>query len=308
MARATPVRWRDIADDLLRRIESGDLKPREGSSGRRRLPPEKDLELHYGASRNTVRDALSYLQQQGYVVSEQGKGTFVVHRPEIVHVTLSAAAVDLAPGRGKGEWYNRDAHIPGHRKVRVSPVKVEVQEGTKVIARYLQTNPGSEFILRHQELYLDDRPWALQTSFYPLEFATGGASRLLYPRDIPEGAVAYLRETLGYEEVGFHDEIKARVPDENERRFFGLGESAADAVFETVRTAYSPDGTAFRLTVAVWAADRTRLHYNDGQVPRDVLSAPGTGPPADAEGGASVDDDAGDASSESAPSDDAGSG
>ncbi|MFI0368574.1 GntR family transcriptional regulator [Actinomadura sp. 1N219] len=277
MPRTTPLRWRDIADDLLRRIESGDLTPGDGSNSRRRLPPEKDLESHYSASRNTVRDALSYLQQQGYVVSEQGKGTFVLRRPDIVHVTLSAVDLGLGPGAGSGEWYNRDAHVPRDREVTVSPVKVEVQEGTRVIARYLQTNADAEFISRHQELFQDGRPLALQTSFYPLDFATGGASRLLYPRDIPEGAVAYLQETLGYSEVGFHDEIKARVPNEHEKRFFGLGESAADAVFEAVRTAYSPDGTAFRLTVTVWPADRTRLHYNDGQVPDDVLRAPGLG-------------------------------
>ncbi|WP_433467911.1 GntR family transcriptional regulator [Spirillospora sp. CA-128828] len=282
MARTTPLRWRDIADDLLRRIESGDLASGDGTAGRRRLPAEKDLEAHYKASRNTVRDALSWLQQQGYVVSQQGKGTFVVGRPNIVHVTLSAVALGLAPGRGSGEWYNRDAFIPAHRDVSVSQVKVEIQEGTKVIARYLQSDPGAELISRHQEIFMDGRPWAMQTSFYPLDFATGGASRLLSPRDIPEGAVAYLGETLGYSEVGFHDEIKVRVPDENEKRFFSLGESAADVVFETVRTAYSPDGKAFRLTVTVWPADRTRLHYNDGQVPDDVLRAPGLAQPEDA--------------------------
>jgi DNA-binding GntR family transcriptional regulator len=278
MARTTPLRWRDIANDLLRRIEAGDLAPEDGAPGRRPLPPEKDLEAHYHASRNTVRDALAWLRQHGYVVSEQGKGTFVVPRPDIVHVTLRATELGLAPGAASADWYNRDAAIPADRDVSVSPVKVEVQEGTKVIARYLQSNPGSEFISRHQEIFLDGRPWVLQTSFYPLEFATGGASRLLYPRDIPEGAVAYLGEALGYREVGFHDEIKARVPDENEKRFFSLGDSAASIVFETVRTAYSPDGKAFRLTVTVWPADRTRLHYNDGKVPDDVLRTPGVAP------------------------------
>jgi DNA-binding GntR family transcriptional regulator len=284
----TPARWRDIADDLRRRIESGDLAPGDGASGRRPLPPEKDLEQHYRASRNTVRDALAWLRQQGYVVSEQGKGTFVVPKPDIVHVTLRAAELGLAPGAGSAEWYNRDAAVPAHREVTVSQVKVEVQEGTKVIARYLRAESDSEFISRHQEIFLDDQPWVLQTSFYPLEFATGGASRLLLPRDIPEGAVAYLGATLGYHEVGFHDEIRARVPDENEKRFFALGDSAASIVFETVRTAYSADGNPFRVTVTVWPADRTRLHYNDGDVPLDVLKSPG-----DASTGATPADDTG---------------
>ena len=251
MTRRTPLQWRDIADDLRRRIESGDLAGEQGSSELRPLPPEKELEQQYRASRNTVRDALTWLRQQGYVVSEQGKGTFVVPQPDIVDVTLRAVELGLAPGAVSDEWYNRDAAIPADRNATVSQVKVEIQEGSKVIAQYLQKKSGSEFISRHQEIFLDEKPWVLQTSFYPLEFATSGASRLLLPRDIPEGAVAYLGEALGYREVGFHDEIRARVPDENEKRFFSLGDSATGIVFETVRTAYSADGNPFRVTVTV---------------------------------------------------------
>lgn len=55
--------------------------PRRGGVHPAAPAPEKELEAHYGASRNTVRDALSWLQQQGYVVSQQGKGTFVVGGP-----------------------------------------------------------------------------------------------------------------------------------------------------------------------------------------------------------------------------------
>jgi DNA-binding GntR family transcriptional regulator len=284
MPRATPLRWREIADDLLRRIESGDLAEASGTAARRRLPAEKDLEQHYDASRNTIRDALAWLANQGRVVSEQGKGTFVVYRPSTVHVTLSAVPLGLAPGSGEGEWYNRDAFIPAGQRVTVSPVKVEIQQGTQLIAWYLQAEPGETFVSRHQEIFVDERPWALQTSFYPLRFATGGAPRLLEPTDIPQGAVGYLGETLGYEEVGFHDEIRARVPDGNEKRFFSLGDSAADVVFETNRTAYSAEGDAFRLTVTVWPADRTRLHYNDGKVPEQVMRAPGQTPAETAKG------------------------
>ena len=275
LARNVPLRWRDIAEDLRRRIESGDLIPTDGTLGRRPLPSARDLEQHYAASRTTGRDELAWRRQQGYVVSEQGKGTFIVPRPDVSHVTLRAVELRLAPGSVSEAWYNRDAAVPSNRNATVSQVKVEIQEGTEAIARYLQMRAGSEFISRHQEIFLDNTPWALQTSFYPFEFATNGASRLLLPRDIPEGAVAYLGETLGYREVGFHDEIKARVPDENEQRFFSLGDSASSIVFETARTAYSAGGKAFRVTVTVWPADRTRLHYNDGDVPATVLEAPG---------------------------------
>ncbi len=43
-----------------------------------RLTSEHELSSKYGISRNTVREAISSLVQQGYLVRKQGKGTFVI--------------------------------------------------------------------------------------------------------------------------------------------------------------------------------------------------------------------------------------
>lgn len=266
-------RWREIADELLRRIEEGDFAREEGS-GRRQLPPEMDLREEYGASRNTIRDAITWLASRGHVVSEQGKGTFVVFRPAPFHVTLSARGDQEGPGGGEGEAYRQDAMVQKREPRDLRP-KVEVQGAKPKIARYLQIPPESLVVSRHQERYIDDDPWSLQTSYYPLEFVHRGALRLLEAYDLQQGVVKYLGETLGYKQAGYHDEVKARVPDENETRFFDLMESAADVVLETFRTAYDPDGAPFRLTVTVWPADRNRLHYNVGEVPGKVVESPG---------------------------------
>ncbi|MFG1999241.1 GntR family transcriptional regulator [Spirillospora sp. NPDC048911] len=271
-------RWREVADDLLNRIENGDF-PRERDGGRRRLPPESELQSQYETSRNTIREALDFLANRGHVVSEQGKGTFVVFRPEPVHVTLSATEPGVGPGGGEGQWYKRDAAVQ-NREPTCSMPRVEIQLVSEPVAWYLQVEPDTQVVSRHQEIYLDDEPWSLQTSYYPLDFAMkGGANKLLEAHDIPEGAVRYLGETLGYKEFGYHDEISARAPDDNEKRFFALGDSAADVVFETIRTAYGSEGKAFRLTVTVWPADRNRLHYNVGEVPTRVMQAPTGNPP-----------------------------
>ena len=42
-----------------------------------RLPAERDLAAHYGASRTTVREALGQLEAEGLVVRKVGSGTFV---------------------------------------------------------------------------------------------------------------------------------------------------------------------------------------------------------------------------------------
>ncbi|MEU5877980.1 GntR family transcriptional regulator [Spirillospora sp. NPDC047279] len=273
-------RWREVADDLLARIKNGEFE-RDREGGRRKLPPESELQSQYDTSRNTIREALDFLANRGQVISEQGKGTFVVFRPEPVHVTLSATELGVGPGGGEGQWYKRDAAVQ-NRTPSTSEPRVEVQLVKERFALYLEVNLQTQVVSRHQEIYLDKEPWSLQTSFYPLAFVLdGGANKLLEARDIPEGAVKYLGETLGYKEAGYHDEITARAPNDNEKRFFALGDSAADVVFETIRTAYSDQGQPFRLTVTVWPADRNRLHYNVGNVPEAVVQGPNRTPSKD---------------------------
>jgi GntR family transcriptional regulator len=69
------TRYQAIADELRRRLESGDL----GSS--RLLPSESELSAAYAASRVTVRRALEVLRQEGLVDSRQGFGWFVATDP-----------------------------------------------------------------------------------------------------------------------------------------------------------------------------------------------------------------------------------
>jgi len=64
-----------IAAQLRRAILEGTYGHRE------RLPAERDLATHFGASRSTVREALKQLEESQLVVRRIGSGTFVNHRP-----------------------------------------------------------------------------------------------------------------------------------------------------------------------------------------------------------------------------------
>ena len=75
-------KWRSIADDLIKRIESGEI-PR-GSQ----LPTEYELQTAYKASRNTVRDAIKWLIQRQLVVTHAGT----------THVLDLSPAFDLGAG------------------------------------------------------------------------------------------------------------------------------------------------------------------------------------------------------------------
>jgi GntR family transcriptional regulator len=122
----------------------------------------------------------------------------------------------------------------------------------------------AQVVSRHQERFVDETPWSLQTSFYPMEFALK-APRLLMAGDIAEGAMSYLETVEGIKQVGYRDWITARTPDLNEQRFFGIGHDTT--VFEIFRTAFDATGRPVRVTVTVFPTDRNQFIVNVGKIP-----------------------------------------
>lgn len=70
----TPHKYQEICDDILKRIESGELTP--GT----RLPGVRALGEQYGCNYHTVRHAFETLSEQGYLELKRGSGTFITER------------------------------------------------------------------------------------------------------------------------------------------------------------------------------------------------------------------------------------
>ncbi|MEU8228225.1 GntR family transcriptional regulator [Actinoplanes sp. NPDC048967] len=256
--------YRQIAEELRQRIESGDLAP--GT----KLPTELELREEFNnASRNTVRDAIRSLTSRGLVITRPGQGTYVVDRIVPFAITLSTDN-DTGLGGGEGVAYMSAARAQLRRPDATVP-RVEIQLAAGRVARELQVNESSAIVSRHQKLSIDGKPWSMQTSFYPMKFVEMGATKLVEATNIEPGVVRYVALKLGLEQAGYQDKILARPPDENEISFFKLPENGV-AVIETVRTAYERSGTPIRCTVTVWPADRNRLVYNIGDVPPEIRS------------------------------------
>jgi GntR family transcriptional regulator len=81
---ANPM-YRQIAEDLRGQIEGGELEPGQ------QLRTEIELRDHYGASRNTIRDATKLLAAWGMVETRPGQGTFVVRKIEPYVTTLTGS-------------------------------------------------------------------------------------------------------------------------------------------------------------------------------------------------------------------------
>ncbi len=88
--------YRQIADDLRRQIEAGELAP--GAQ----LRTELELREKYDASRNTVRDAVKWLITRGLVETRPGQGTYVVEKISPFVTTLTG---DDDGSGGEGATY-----------------------------------------------------------------------------------------------------------------------------------------------------------------------------------------------------------
>jgi len=249
--------YRQIAEDLQRRIEHGDLE--QGAQ----LPTEIDLREQYEASRNTVRDAIKWLITRGLVETRPGQGTFVVEKINPFVTTLTGN-----PSLGGGDENVYIAEVAAsHRQSQISDPRVEIQKADQAVARNLRIEDGAHVVVRHQQRFIDGTPWSLQTSFYPMTLVTHGATQLIQATDITSGTVAYLAETCNIHQVGYRDSIAVRPPDENEARFFKLPPDGRVPVFEIFRVAFDEQGDRFRLTVTVYPSDRNRLRVDVGNVP-----------------------------------------
>jgi GntR family transcriptional regulator len=249
--------YHQIAEDLRIKVESGQLPP--GAQ----LPTELELRETYEASRNTIRDAIKRLTALGLVETKPGQGTFVTQKIDPFVTTLTG---DPRRSVGEGGTTYLSEVSKKHRKPRATTPRVEIQVPAEDIALRLRIDPGSQVVSRHEERFIDEIPWSLQTSFYPMHFVTSGkAPRLLMAEEIAEGVVSYLGAAMGIKQVGYRDWITARTPNAYEQTFFRIAHDAT--VFENFRTGFDQTGTPLRVTVTVFPADRNQFLVDVGEVP-----------------------------------------
>ncbi|MGW3007484.1 GntR family transcriptional regulator [Streptomyces sp. NPDC001219] len=241
-------KYRQVADALRREIDSGTYAP--GA----RLPSESDLMKRFDASRNTVRNGLSLLVSQGLVSSSQGLG-YEVRSHEVFK--LNASRFENLSFPQNGDAYSTDVTNAGRRPHQT--FRVEMAPASTDVAERLKIGVASTTVLRFCHRYVDDVPWSTQATWYP-GWLTEQSPRLAEPGDIEEGTTRYLA-SHGIEQVGYFDEIAARMPTPEEARLLEIG--AGVPVLLWTRTGYSED-RPIRCTVTTFRGDLNQMNYEIG--------------------------------------------
>jgi DNA-binding GntR family transcriptional regulator len=255
--------WRRIAEDLSRKIETGQL----GGNGQP-LPSEPELRKQYLASRNTIRGAVRWLAARGLVVTSPGRGTFVrqVIDPFVIQLSARLEAV-----LGGTDTVRAPGSDPG--QPRESAPRIEIRPAPTLVARELDLDPSDTVVSRHQERFIGTAPWSLQTTFYPMRLVTQGATRLLQAADIRTGTLSYLEEALTLRHAGRRDRFSVRAPDQDEARFFALPDDGRVAVFEVAQTLFDESQAAFAITITTCPADRNHFVLTAGNAPAEPSAA-----------------------------------
>lgn len=200
----TPPKYAQVIAELQRRIESGEYPP--GSL----MPSEHQLSAEFAIARPTVVRALRVLRQEGWIETQQGKGSFVRGRP---------ALADIAPvRRGQAELDRDEAREPGDL------LSAGAAEAPPRIAALLGASPGAELVRRQRLVRRDGEPSEIVTWWIPPNLADG--TGLTEAAPVAGGIRSHLARRKNVRVDHVIEQITARNPAANEAKLLEIADSA----------------------------------------------------------------------------------
>jgi len=183
--------WAQLADDLRAKAAAGEFRDR--------LPTEDELTARYGVSRNTVREALRRLREDGIIERTRGRGTFLakvdIEQPLHGHYSLARSI--------------QDQGLAEHSEVRVLDTRP-----AGPAAEALQLAADAPVVHIERLRFAGDEPLALDRSWLP-----AGLTERLLDADLRHGSLYdALLERCGLRVTGGWERITPTIPTAAERR------------------------------------------------------------------------------------------
>ena len=200
----TPPKYAQVIDELRRRIESGEYPP--GSL----LPSEHQLSDEFQIARPTVVRALRVLRQDGWIETQQGKGSFVRGRP---------ALAGLESPRTGEQALNRDESREPGDLIEAGPAAPPTR-----VAALLGTAGNGEVLARRRVVRQDGEASELVTWWVPAAVAEG--TDLASDEPLHGGVRGHLSRRKGVRVDHVLEQVTARQPTSAEAKLLGVGKSA----------------------------------------------------------------------------------
>ncbi|MFC5959536.1 GntR family transcriptional regulator [Streptomyces pratens] len=252
--------YRRVADDLRRRIESGEFPP--GAA----LPSRAVLAREYEIGTNVAATAVRLLVSEGLAHARMGRGVFVRERTsastmarswthERLQGRLAVHPAQLRTGSAPPAAGESDG--PGTRSERGVPSSRTEGAGAD-IARRLRVPPGEPVIRSEYQLSNDGLPAMICVSWEPLDVTGGTPVSLPGAGPLAGGSVVARMSYIGIRITRSTETVTARLATREEAAALDLGRGAVVAAIE--RTYYAGERPLETADLVV-PGDRFRLAY-----------------------------------------------
>jgi GntR family transcriptional regulator len=236
-----------IADELRSDIASGKYPP--GT----RIPGENKIMEDYGVARNTARQALAVLKDEGLTEARKGSGIYVRHFHPIRRNAVNRLSASQW-GAGKSIW----AADVDERPLEATNVRIEKVAPPAHIRDALGLGADGLAWRRDRTYVVDGSPVNRSVAYIPAELVPDG-SPITGEDTGPGGTYARLGD-LGHKPERFREEIRVRMPLPTEVEVLRL--APATPVILVARTAVDADGRVVEINEMTMDASRYVLEYD----------------------------------------------
>ncbi|WP_258064033.1 MULTISPECIES: GntR family transcriptional regulator [unclassified Pseudoclavibacter] len=226
------VMYKQIADDLRRRIASGQLAPGDD------VPSEGELAERWSTSRGPVRNALAALRSEGLIETGRGRPARVVERK-------AHQAVDVSIPFTK--WAKEIGTVPGAETQEVSLRRPDPAQ-----AETFGIDPSQLVVHVLRLRSLDGRPTMLERLTFTEE-----VGRHLFEVDLNTVSITEFLDSRGYGYTDIDHEIDAKAADALDARLLEIEEGSP--VLRLRRVTRDNDGRVFEVSDDRYRSDIVRF-------------------------------------------------
>ena len=221
-----------ISNDIRNKILKGEYVANQ------QIPFEKDLCVHYGASKMTVKKALDILVSEGLTIKRRGSGTFVkdLNPDEIERVAMANQF------RGTSALY-------AGKKVFSKILNFSVVKVPDVAAKKMNIAADSFVYDIHRVRYVDDEPFVMEKMYMPIDVIPN-----IKEKNIKGSIYEYIEKDLHLNIQSAHRTVSVRKATDFEAEELGLEKGDPVAVAEQV--GYLDTGSAFEFSTSIHRYDK----------------------------------------------------
>lgn len=234
------VHFEEIAQDIRGKILGEVYKKNQ------LIPDQFALAREYHVSRMTIQKAINLLKIEGFLYTKRGKGTFASFPP----LQQDKYGSDVGIIVGTSSYFSNQ----GVMKSKVISFEIRLPVPEEIDKLKIRADQEVYDIIRLR--YLNDEPFHLEYSIYPVEVIPGIDSEVLH-----QSIYKHIIEDLGLQIGSGIRQIRADKPDQFDQLYLDCQQD--DPILEIEQIVFLKNGKPFEYSQTRARYDKATVNYID---------------------------------------------